>query len=186
MLGRDHHRGCLDRLAVNILQSHLAFGVGTEPWLVAGVAGVGHGAQDAVGQVNRRRHQHVGLAASVAEHDALVAGALVLVVAGIDALGDVARLGMDIDVDLGVTPMEAVLFVADIADRFSGGAFQVVVGDAVGAADLAGKDDLIGGDQGLHGDPRFGLGAEIEVNHRVGHPVADLVGMPFGNRLTGK
>ena len=44
--------------------------------------------------VERRRHQVRGLVAGEAEHDALVAGAFVLVLAGIDALRDVRRLGV--------------------------------------------------------------------------------------------
>ena len=30
------------------------------------------------------------------------------------------------------------------------------------------------------------LAGEIEIDHRIGNPVADLVGMAFGDRLAGK
>ena len=71
--------------------------------------------------VDRRRHQVGRLAAGIAEHDALVAGAfLALPVGGIvDALGDVGRLGVQQHVDLGRLPVEAVLLVADGADRLA-------------------------------------------------------------------
>ena len=79
MLGRDHDRGRPDRLAVDILQGDLALGVGPEAGLGAGMAGLGQGAQDLMGVIDRRRHELRRLAAGIAEHDALVAGALVLV-----------------------------------------------------------------------------------------------------------
>jgi hypothetical protein len=58
--------------------------------------------EDLVRIVDRRRHQLRRLAAGIAEHDALVAGALVLVAGGVDALGDVGRLAVQQHVDLGV------------------------------------------------------------------------------------
>ena len=48
--------------------------------------------QDLVAVIERRRHQLGRLVAGEAEHDALVAGALVLVARGVDALGDVRGL----------------------------------------------------------------------------------------------
>ena len=73
--------------------------------------------QDLVGIIERRRHQLRRLAAGVAEHDALVARALVLVARGVDALGDVGGLRVQQDFDLGVPPVEAVLLIADVLDR---------------------------------------------------------------------
>src|SRR3546814_17819230 len=74
-----------------------ALGVGAGAGFAAGMARVRQGAQDGVGIVDRRRHQGLCFAAGKAEHDALVARALVLVAGGIDAEGDVARLGVDVD-----------------------------------------------------------------------------------------
>ena len=73
-----------------------------------------------MGVVERRRHQFGRLAAGVAEHDALVARALVLVAGGVDALGDVGGLGMQQNLDIGVAPVEALLLVADVLDRLTG------------------------------------------------------------------
>jgi hypothetical protein len=70
-----------------------------------------------VAVLDRRRHQGFGFAAGVAEHDALVARALVLVVLGIDALGDMRRLRVQQHLDFGALPMKAILLVADVADR---------------------------------------------------------------------
>ncbi len=141
--------------------------------------------EDAVGVVDRRRHQLRRLAAGVAEHDALVAGALVLVAGGIDALGDVDRLGVQQDLDLAVLPVEALLLVADVAD---GGAGEILdlAEDRVGPANLAGDDDAVGGRQRLAGDARLGHGRQIGVDDGVGDAVADLVGMAFGDRFAGE
>ncbi len=45
---------------------------------------------------------------------------------------------------------------------------------------------LAGGDQRLHCDTGFGIVREQRVEHRVADGVADLVGVAFGHRLTGK
>ena len=72
-----------------------------------GLADLGEALGQAVGEVDRQRHEHVGLVAGVAEHHPLVAGALLVelvVLAGgaradlfgvVDALGDVGRLLVD-------------------------------------------------------------------------------------------
>ena len=79
------------RLAVDVAQRDLALGVRQQALdrLVVDVPQFADAVQDGVGIVDRRRHQRVGLAAGVAEHHALVAGALVLVAGGVHTLGDV-------------------------------------------------------------------------------------------------
>ena len=77
-----------------------------------------------MGVIERRRHQFGRLVAGIAEHDALVARAFVLVARGVDALRDIGRLGVQQDFDIGVAPMEPVLLVADILDRRAGGLFN--------------------------------------------------------------
>ena len=67
--------------------------------------------------VERRRHQVGRLVAGEAEHDALVAGALVLVLAGIDALRDVRRLRVQVVGEVEAVPVEAFLLVADALDH---------------------------------------------------------------------
>ena len=79
MLGRDDDRLDADRLAVMVLDGDLALGVRPELGRVAGLPRLAHHLEDAVGVEDRRRHQLRRLAAGIAEHDALVAGALVLV-----------------------------------------------------------------------------------------------------------
>ena len=118
-----------------------------------------------MGVIDRRRHQVRGLAAGIAEHDALVARAFVaLLVRGVvDALGDVGGLGVQQHVDLGGLPVEAVLLVADRLDGAAGGGFElggiddllavaVDLQKRVGHTDLAGDDDAVGGRQRFAGD----------------------------------
>ena len=169
-----------------VLQRDLALGVGAEAGFGAGMAGLGKGVQNVVGVVDRRRHQLRRLAAGIAEHDALVARTLVLVAQRIDALGDVRRLLMDEDLDLGVLPVEAVLLIADIADRLARDLLEQLLGDRGGPAHLARQHDLVGGRQRLAGDARIGIGAEIGIDDGVGDAVADLVGMPFGHGFAGE
>ena len=75
----------------------------------------GHALEDLVAVVERGGHEVGGLVGGVAEHDALVAGAFVLVAAGIDALRDMRRLAVEMVLELGGLPVEAVLLVADLA-----------------------------------------------------------------------
>jgi hypothetical protein len=185
VLGGDDDRAGPDRSAVVILDRHLALGVGAERRRSAGLPRIVHQLQDAVGVVNRRRHQFGRLAAGIAEHDALVAGTLVLVAGGIDALGDVGRLGVQQDLDLGILPVEAFLLVADVADRLAGEAFDLAE-DGLGAAHLAGDDHAVGGGKRLAGDARLGHRRQIGVDDGIGNPVADLVRVAFRHGFTGE
>ena len=165
-----------------------------------------------MGIVDRRRHQFRGLAAGIAEHDALVAGALVLVAPGIDARGDIGRLAVQQDVDPGGLPVEARLLVADGLDRLAGGGAKLgrvdhrvaggvpqdlpvlaLLQERLGHAHLAGDDDPVGRRQRLAGDAHQGrihaglLGfAEHQVDDLVGYAVADLVRMALGYRFRRK
>jgi hypothetical protein len=61
-----------------VLDRHLALGIRAEHAAFARFAGVGEQLQDLVGIVERRRHELRRLAAGIAEHDALIARALIL------------------------------------------------------------------------------------------------------------
>ncbi len=81
MLGREHDLRHAHGLAVLVAHGDLALGIRTE--LVAAaltlVAQGRENLENLVGIIERRRHEFRGLAAGIAEHDALVAGTLVLV-----------------------------------------------------------------------------------------------------------
>src|SRR5467141_5221382 len=89
-----------------------------------------------VGVENRGRHELRRLLAGVAEHDALVAGALVLVAMGIDALGDIPGLLMDQNVHFGALPVKSILLVADGADGAARDLLDQFLGDGSRSAHL--------------------------------------------------
>ena len=190
---RDHDLRHPGRLAVLVAHRHLALGVRAEHGLLAGVPRLRDQAQDQVAVVERRRHQLGRVPAGVAEHDALVAGALVLVAAAVHALGDVGRLRVQQHLDVAGIPVEAVLLVADVLDGHAGRVGHPVLGDGAGAARLAGDHHLVGRRQRLAGyaqlpgiDARLGSLAEEQVNHLVRNTVADLVRVPLGHGLAGE
>ena len=186
VLGRDHHRRGADRPAVDVAQADLALGVGTQLRLGAGMARLGEAVQDGVGEVDRRRHQRVGLGAGIAEHDALVARALVLVAGGVDADRDVGRLLVDEDLDVRGLPVESVLLVADVPHRIPGDVLDRGVIDVVRSAHLARDDDAVGRAERLHRHARLRVGRQEGVDDGVGNPVADLVRMTFRHGFAGE
>jgi hypothetical protein len=149
MLRRDDDLGHFDGLAVFIANGDLRFGIGSEQRFAAAFARFGHQSENGVAVMDRSRHQAIRLTAGVTEHDALVAGAFVLVVLGIDALGDMRRLRMQQHFDFGVLPMKAFLLIADIADRLTGGVHDDLGRNVLGAARFAGNDDTICRRQGF-------------------------------------
>ncbi len=60
-------------------------------------------------------HQFGRFSDRVAKHDPLIASAFVFVVGGIDTLGDINRLAMQIILDLQCLPMKTLLCVPDLA-----------------------------------------------------------------------
>ena len=150
------------------------------------MTGVGERAQDRVRIGDGGRHQFVGLAAGIAEHDALVAGTLVLVARGVHPLGDVGRLSVDVDVDPRLLPVEARLLVADLADAVARHFLKVSGGDGSGTAHFAGEHHKVGGAKRLDRDPGLGLRGEIHVDDGVRDAIANLVGMALGHRFAGE
>ena len=101
-------------------------------------------------------------------------------------MGDVRRLGVQQHFDLGVFPMETVLFIADIPDGHSRQMGDEFRGHAAGTTGLAGNHDPVGRGEGFarhthlarFESHRCGL-AKIGIDHFIGDAVADLVGMAF-------
>src|SRR3546814_5244850 len=59
----------LFRSAVDVAQADLALGVRPQPGLRSGVTCLGEALQDGKGEMDRCRHQSLGFAAGIAEHD---------------------------------------------------------------------------------------------------------------------
>ncbi len=186
MLGGDHDRGGAARLAVHVFQRHLALGIGPEPRLGARVARLGERVQDAVGEVDGGGHVDFGLVAGEAEHDALVAGALVLVAAGVDALRDVGRLLVDVVLQRQALPVEALLLVPDLLDRVARHLLEQRGVDLGRAARFAGQDHAVGGRHRLDGDARARVVRQKGVHDGVRNAVANLVRMALGHRFAGE
>ena len=106
-----------------------------------------------MGEHDGGRHEFRGFVAGVAEHDALVAGALfggffAFGFFGIDALGDVRGLGGEVFVDEDAVGVEDVVVVG-VADFADGGADDFgdiddlveAFGADVGDGDFATDDD---------------------------------------------
>ncbi len=211
VLGGDDNLGDGDRYAVLVAHGDLALGIGAEldRSAFAHLAGNGERLEDLMGVVDRGGQQLGRLAAGVAEHDALVAGADILVAGLIDTLRDIGRLAVQQHVDLGGLPVETSLLVADCLDRLAGGGLELgridhrmaggvdhhlavlaLPEQRLGNPDFAGDHDAVGGGQRLAGDADPGrihaglLGlTEHQVDDLVADPVANLVGMTLGNRF---
>ena len=183
MLGREHQARHLDRLAAGVAQRELRLGVRPEPRLRAALAHLGQPAQHRVGIVDRRRHQLGRLVDRVAEHDALVARALLLALGGVDALGDVLGLAVDVVVDAQGRPVEALLLVADVAHAVAHDLLDPRRARRPGprtSPPTTTRSVVAKVSQATRASGSLG---QEGVEHRVGDPVADLVGMPLGHRF---
>ena len=194
MLGGEDHGVHPDGLAaLVILHGDLGLAVGTEIVHQLLLADLGEALGHLVGQGDRQRHQLGGLVAGVAEHHALVAGAVVQrgVAAGlglqglVHAHGDVAGLLVDVGDDAAGGAVEAVLgpVIADVQDHLAGDLGDVHV--AVGG-DLTHDVDEAGADAGLAGHAAVGVLGQNGVQNGVADLVADLVGMSFRHGLRGE
>ena len=104
--------------------------------------------------IDGERHQLRRFVAGIAEHQALVAGALLEVeaLAFVDALSDVGRLLVISDQNAAATIIDAVIGVV-VADPLDRVARRLLVVDVLrGRRDLAGEDDQSGVDQRLGRD----------------------------------
>jgi hypothetical protein len=123
VLSAHHHRLDALRLIVLVLDRHLALAVGPEEVDLASAAYAGEISHQIVRVHDRGRHQLGRFVAGVAEHQTLVAGALLLeqTLALGDALRDVARLRLDCRQHAASLPIEAHARarVTDVANHFA-------------------------------------------------------------------
>ncbi len=196
VLGGDQNGLEADRLAVDVVEGDLGLGVGPQVRDGAGPANLGMALGHAMSQMDRQRHQDVGLVAGVAEHHALVACALLVVgvAAGrtaanlfglVDALGDIGRLLVDGHHHATGLAVEAVGLgvVTDPGDRLTHHRWDV---DVCRGGDLAGHDGQTGRHHGLAGDAAVGILLEEGVEDGIGNLIGHLVRMAFGHRFRGE
>ena len=198
VLGGEHHGVQPDGRGALVLDGHLGLAVRAQVAQRAVLADLGQLAGQPVRQRDRQRHEFGGVADRVAEHQALVAGALgvqrilLLLDAGlvglVDAHRDVRGLPADADVHAAGGAVEALLrgVVADLQDALANGVGDVGERLLGRGGDLAHDVHLAGGDQGLHRDARGRVVLQQRIEDRVTDRVTDLVGMSFGHRLAGE
>ena len=192
VLRRHDDRGRAHRLAVDVLQRDLALRVRLEQRLLAGVSCVGHRLQDIVRILEWRRHQLRGLVRCIAEHDALVARALVLVAGRVDALRDVGGLAVQEHHALRFLPVKSFLRIADLFHGLARERLDELLVDLAGLAHdrlrarfvlrhayFAGDDDRVRRHERFARDLRHRVRAEKSIDDRIGNPVAHFVGMPL-------
>ena len=179
-------------VVVVVLDGDLSLAIRTQVGDRPVLANLGQTTREVVREVNRERHQLGGVVARVAEHQALVAGALLVEVvdslAGavlervVDALGDVGALRADRHADATRRAVETLLarVIADLEDRVAHDAGDV---DPPGGGHLARDVHLTGRDEGLDGDAALGVLFEHRVQDRVADLVGDLVRVSFGDGL---
>ena len=194
MLGGQHHGIHADGLAVLVvLHGDLGLAIGTQIVHQTLLAHVGQALGHLVGDGDSQRHQLRRLVAGVAEHHALVTGAVVqLALAGglrlvalVHAQRDIAGLLVDVGDDGAGIAVKAAVggVVADVQHHLPGdlGDIHIATG-----GDLAHDMDQAGGGAGLAGHAAVGILLEDRIQNRVGDLVADLIGMSLGNGFRSK
>jgi len=169
------------RAAVGVVfDSHLGLAVGPRPAQGSVTAFLTEPPGQAVGELDRRRHQLRGLVAGEAEHHSLVARA-----AGVDPLRDIRRLLVDADEHPTGLVIEPVLGT-DVADVLDGPAHNPGDVDVGVGGDLAEDQRGAGGEGRLAGHPSQRILLEDGVEDGIADLIGDLVGMTFGHRLRGE
>jgi hypothetical protein len=177
MLGGYHHRVDAPYLVAVEFHGHLGLAIGPEPGQLAVLADLRQPAGEQVAEMDGSRHQLRRVAAGVAEHQALVAGAT-----GVHAHGDVGTLLVDGHHHGAGVVVEAldVVVVADVLDHV---AHQRGHGDVGLGGDLARHQHQPGGEEGLAGHAAAGVILQGGIKHRVGDLIRHLVRMALRDAL---
>jgi len=190
VLGGNHDRGDADGFILAVLDGDLGFGVGAEPGNFARFANSAEFASEVVGEHDGGGHEFWGFAAGEAEHETLIArallgGFLTRNAAGIDPLGDIRALAGE-----GVHDVDAIgvkdVFRMGIADGADGGANEGIVVQFGAGGDFSCDDDEVGFHEGFASDAAVRVLGEAGVEDCIGDAVADFVGMAFADRLRRK
>ena len=181
-----------DRPVAVVADGDLGLAVRAQVGQLAVLADLGEPLGQAVREPDRGGHVGRGLVARVAEHEALVTGALEVVVvllapfAGFegveDAAGDVVGLLADGNGHAAAGAVEPVGrgVVADPKDGLPDDLRDLNVGVR---GDLAGHVHQAGGGHGLHGDAGLRIRGQQGIQDGVADLVADLVRVAFSHRL---
>ena len=187
VLGRQHDGVDRHRPTAFIADRDLGLGIGPKPLEGARLADLRLPFHQPVRAGDRKGHQHVGFVAGIAEHQPLVAGALVEIqaLAFVDALRDIGRLPVERDPDLAAFMVESELrrIVADLPDHPSR---HLRIVHVPVRRDLSRHDHQPGGHQGLAGHPRDGILLKQGIEDCIGNLVGHLVGVALRYGFRGK
>ena len=190
VLGGDDHILHLHRPVVLVADGDLGLGVGAQPADDPGLAKLGQFPPQPVRIHDRGRHHFGRLVAGVAEHQPLVAGALLgrllaLRRPRVHALGNVGRLAGEVVVDEHPVGVEHVV-VVHVADVANGRAHHLLVIELRLRGDLAGDDHHVGFHHRFAGHAALRILLQAGVQHAVGDQVGHLVGMALAHGLGGE
>ena len=181
-------RGDDDRMATQrqtcllvVDQRELRFRVRSQLRVIAAEATFAQAAQDVVAVVECCRHQLFRLVASVAEHQALVAGAFFA-----DAVCDVGGLFVDTIIDAKLLPVKALLFVAQRLHDFLRARAHLFGRDGGVRAHFACQHDAVGRCHTFDGDARGAVLFQVQIEDGIGDTIANFVGVSFGDGLARK
>ncbi len=169
-----------------VLDSHLRLRIGPQVGHLLSLAtDNGQLFKDDVRKNQRSRHQLARLVAGVTEHDALVAGPLLLLGTALDALVDVGRLLVDGRKDTARIAVELVLALG-VTDAIDDTARHALHIDISLRTHLARHDHQAGGAEGFACDLRIGVAAQELVEDGVGNLIRNFIGVSLGHRLRCK
>jgi hypothetical protein len=185
VLGRDDDRLDAGDATVLVADRDLGLAVGAQPVdaLDLLLANLGELVRQLVRELDRHRHQLLGLVAREAKHQALVAGALLRRVgAAVNALRDIGRLRGNRHHDRARVSIKAHVRAGepDLANRLADDRRIVELrlgGDLTGEHHEAGLRDAFARDAAIR------ILGEAGVEDGVGDGVAQLVGVAFGDGL---
>ena len=190
MLRGKHHGLQPHRPVVLVAQGDLAFRVRPQPGQLAALAHLRLALHQAMRQGDGRRHQHIGFVGGVAEHQALVARALLAFILAIHALRDVRRLLAD-DIENAAAGAVEPHIRGVVADVQHGLAHQRFDIHPRTGRDLA-RDDHDAGLPPAFRRPRARRGSAPCACRRAARMasrtasedlVRDLIGVAFGDRF---
>ena len=187
VLCRDDDVFYFYRLAVAIFDGDLGFAVRSEEISFATFAHFGEVVNQAVRHLDGKWHQLWRLVTGIAEHHALIAGALLFVQAFAfsDALRNIGRLLLDRRKDRASVAVESHggIGIADVANHFSHD-IDVAHFDLTG--DFAGNDNHAGLGETFTGNAAVRIARQMRIENRIGYLVTELVRVTFRNRFGRK
>ena len=148
-----------------------------------------------MGERNRQRQVFGGFVGGVAEHEALVAGAGLVVGICVVPVADFLGDGNGVT-DFGGLFTNGNVHAAGAAVKPHVGGHEPDIDQGLahqggdihvgGGAHLPHHVNLPGGDQGFYRYPAGGILGQNRVKYAVGDGVADFIGMPFGDGFAGE